>query len=200
MFIQVIDGKTNDVEAMHRQLERWERDVKPGAIGYLGSTGGCTSTGDCIIVARFESRDAAMRNSARPEQSAWWEQTAKFFVGAPRFHDSEEVQVMSHGELDRAHFVQAMEGHVSDRMRAVELEREADKVLAEVRPELIGSVTAYFDDGEFAELAYFTSEEDARRGESREMPKEVANKFAEWEQLMKVERYLDISDPWLVSS
>jgi len=61
MFIQVIEGKTNDAEALHRRIEVWERDLKPGAIGYLGSTGGCTSTGDCILVARFESREAAQR-------------------------------------------------------------------------------------------------------------------------------------------
>jgi len=70
MFIQVIEGHTRDAEALHHQLERWQRDLMPGAIGYLGSTGGCTATGDCILIARFESAEAARRNSDRPEQTA----------------------------------------------------------------------------------------------------------------------------------
>jgi hypothetical protein len=197
MFIQVIEGRTSDADALHRQLDKWERDLMPGAIGYLGSTGGCTSNGDCILIARFESKEAAQRNSARPEQDQWWEETEQLFEATPRFHESTDVQIMAHGEMDKATFVQVMEGRVTDRERAVELEREADPVLAEVRPELIGAVTAFFDDGEFAEVAYFKSEREAREGERREPPAEIAPKMAEWQRVMKVERYLDIADPWL---
>lgn len=200
MFIQVIEGKATDPEAVHRQLEIWERDLKPSAIGYLGSTGGCTSTGDCILVARFESTEAARRNSERPEQTRWWNETEQCFDGPVRFHDSVEVHVMAHGDLNKARFVQVMEGHVVDQDRAVELEHESDAVLSEVRPDLLGSVTAYFDDHEFAELAYFTSEEEAREGERRELPSEAADRFAEWEQVVKVERYMDITEPWLVKA
>ena len=32
------------------------------------------------------------------------------------------------------------------------------------------------------------------------MPKEMASKLAEWEKLRKVEKYIDITDPWLVSA
>jgi hypothetical protein len=198
MFVQVIEGKTQDPEAVHRQMEIWERDLMPGAIGYLGSTGGCTSSGDCILVARFESADAARRNSERPEQSAWWAETERCFDGPVRFHDSEDVQVMQHGDLDSAHFIQVMEGHVMDRDRAITLEHDADAVLNDVRPDLLGSVTAYFDGDEFTELAYFTSEEAAREGERKDMPSDAAEQFAEWEQVVKVERYLDLADPWLV--
>jgi hypothetical protein len=200
MFIQVIEGKTSDPDAVHRQLEIWQRDLMPGAIGYLGSTGGCTSTGDCILVARFESADAARRNSERPEQTRWWGETQKCFDGPVRFHDSVDVHVMSHGDLDDAHFVQVMEGHVADETRAAELEHQADPILSELRPDLLGTVTAYFGDHEFAELAYFTSEDAAREGERREMAGDSADKFAEWEKLMKVERYMDLTDPWLVRS
>jgi hypothetical protein len=199
MFIQVIEGKTSDPEALHEQLEKWKRDLMPGAIGYLGSTGGCTSNGDCIMIARFESRDAAQRNSDRPEQTAWWQETEQCFDGPVTFHDTEDVEVMDHGRLDDAHFVQIMEGHVTDRNRAVELEHEADAMLREIRPDLIGSVTAYFGDNEFAEVAYFTSEQDARDGERKSMPDDAAAKFDEWERVVKVERYLDLTDPWLFS-
>jgi hypothetical protein len=200
MFIQVMEGKTKDADALHERIEVWKRDLMPGAIGYLGSTGGCTSSGDCILIARFESADAARRNSARPEQDAWWKETEKVFDGPVRFHESEDVQVMQHGTLDDAHFVQVMEGHVTDRDRAVELEREADPVLASARPDLLGSVTAFFGDGEFTEVAYFTDEAAARAGESQGMPEEMADKFAQWQTVMPVERYLDIREPWLASA
>ena len=102
MFIQVIEGTSNRPDVLHRRLEVWNRELKPGAIGYLGSTGGCTACGDCIMVVRFESRDAAHRNSDRPEQTAWWEVTNRYFVGPVRFHESEDVQVMTHGALQHA--------------------------------------------------------------------------------------------------
>jgi hypothetical protein len=200
MFIQVIEGRTERPEELHERLDIWQRDLMPGAIGYLGSTGGCTSSGDCILIARFESRDAAQRNSDRPEQGAWWAETEKCFDGPPRFHDTDDVQLMNHGELDSAHFVQVMEGHVSDRTKLTELEEQADPVLAELRPDLLGSVTAYFGDGEFTEVAYFTSEDAARNAERSEMPARFGSMFAEWERLMKVDKYIDITDPWLVSA
>jgi hypothetical protein len=200
MFIQVIEGHTKDADAVYERLEVWKRDLMPGAIGYLGSTAGCTANGDCILVARFESADAARRNSERPEQTAWWEATAALFDGDVTFHDSEDVHVMEHGSFDTAHFVQVMEGHVTDRQRADTLEREADPVLARHRPDLLGSLTAYFSGGEFAEVAYFTSQEDARKGESMDMPEELGEKFAEWQQVMAVDKYLDINEPWLLKA
>ena len=200
MFIQVIEGRTNNCDALDERLDIWERDLMPGAIGYLGSTGGCASSGDFILVARFESRDAAKRNSDRPEQSAWWAETERIFEGPVRFHESDDVQLMTHGELDEAHFVQVMEGHCADRERLVALEQEADPVLARLRPELLGSMTVYFPDDEFTEVAYFTSEEEARRGERAEIPPEIASTFEEWQRLMKVERYIDIPDPRLTSA
>ena len=121
MFIQVIEGKTNDAGGLHKRLELWERDLMPGAIGYLGSTGGCTSTGDCIMIARFESRDAAQRNSDRPEQSAWWSETSKLFTGEVTFHNCGEVLSYLRGGSDDAGFVQIIQGRVSDPARFREM-------------------------------------------------------------------------------
>ena len=199
MFIQLIEGRTSDPIALHERIEVWERDVRPGAIGYLGSAGGCTDDGSFILAARFEDRDAAARNSARPEQTAWWQETEACLDGPAAFHDTDDVHVMEHGRLEDAHFVQVMEGHVSDRGAADRLEREADPVLARVRPDLLGSVVAYYGSDDFADIAYFTSEEEARAAEQREVPEDVAERFGEWEQVMKVDRYLDIREPWLTA-
>lgn len=198
MFIQVIEGSSERPDVLHRQLELWNRELKPGAIGYLGSTGGCTPDGDCIMVVRFESRDAARRNSDRPEQTAWWQATNRHFVGPVRFHESEDVQVMTHGALAHAQLVQAMDGYVTDLERAHATEADADALLAAQRPELLGSVTAYFDDGEFTELAYFSTQEVARDSRPRAMSRATADAFAEWSEVMLVERYLDLTGPWLI--
>lgn len=199
MFVQVIEGTTNDPEALQRRFEIWDRDLKPEAIGYLGSTGGCTDAGDFFVIARFEDAEAARRNSSRPEQAAWWAETERCCVGPVRFHNTEDVHVMEHGDLDEAHFVQVMEGHVTDRQQADAIERASDPMLAEVRPDLLGAVTAYFGEDEFAEIAYFTSEDDARRAERLEMTGEAGEMMAEWERVMRIDRYLDLSHPWLAS-
>lgn len=198
MFIQVIEGHTRDPEALHRLLDQWDQELRPGAVGYLGSTGGCTTAGDCILVVRFESREAAMRNSGRPEQTAWWHEMEACFDTPPAFHDSEDVQVMQHGSLDDACFVQAMDGHVTDMTRAHEVETAADDLLATERPDLLGSVTAFFDDGGFTELAYFTSEEAARDAERRTMSPEASAAFDAWMAAMPVDRYLDLREPWMM--
>ncbi len=106
---------------------------------------------------------------------------------------------MQHGDLDRARFVQVMEGRVTDKRRAHEMERESDPILAEARPDLLGSVTAFYGD-EFTEVAYFTSESEAREAETKPMPNDMAEQFKEWQSVMAVERYLDIKDPWLIKA
>ncbi len=200
MFIQVIHGRTQHPDELHDRLDIWMRDLRPGATGYLGSTGGVTQDGSFILIARFESREVAQRNSDRPEQAEWWNETEKLFDGAVTFHDTEDVHLITHGDMDSARFVQVMDGHVDDHDRAVQLEREADPLLAEIRPDLLGALTAYYDDDAFTEVAYFTSEAAARRGESSELPVEARDMLQRREEVMHVDHYLDITDPWLTSA
>lgn len=200
MFIQVIEGRTTDPEALHRRIDLWQEELEPGATGYLGSAGGCTADGSFILAVRFVDRAAAERNARREEQTAWWSETEACFDGPVSFHETEDVHVMAHGALGDAGFVQVMEGHVSDRAAADRLELEADPLLAELRPDLLGSITAYFSEDEFADIAFFTTEREARENESREMPPEFSERFDQWERVMKVERYLDIPDPWVASA
>ncbi len=70
MFVQVMQGKTSDKEGLHRQLDRWMSELRSGAKGFLGTTGGVTDDGKVFVVARFESEQAARVNSDRPEQGA----------------------------------------------------------------------------------------------------------------------------------
>lgn len=64
---------------------------------------------------------------------------------------------------------------------------------------LDGPVTAYYGDDSYADFAYFTSEADAREGEQREVPPETAGMLGDWERVMKVDRFLDVPNPWLMA-
>jgi hypothetical protein len=72
MFIQVIQGHVAEGDELKEAFDQWQRDLSPGAVGWLGSTAGITDDGMFIGLARFESADAARHNSERPEQHQWW--------------------------------------------------------------------------------------------------------------------------------
>src|SRR4051794_17845558 len=137
MFIQVIQGKTNDKASLARQNDRWEADVAPGATGYLGLTGGVADDGTVIMLARFDSEAAAKANSERPEQGSWWNDTAQSFDGEVTFQNCAEVDVEQIGNLDNAGFLQVMQGTASDKTRARELGPQLTAKIAELRPDVL---------------------------------------------------------------
>lgn len=200
MFIQLIQGRVKDPGALRAALERWRRDLAPGAVGWLGSTSGVTADGTGIALARFESEEAARRNSARPEQAAWWAETSKLFSGEVTFHDFTEVTPFLRGGSDDAHFVQVMEGRVSDPDLLRESQAAADdERLSEYRPEIIGGVLALDEEGDYADAVYFTSEEAARAGERKEIPEDLRPVLEREMAALGAPRYLDLPEPWLMS-
>jgi len=158
MFVQVIEARLNDPAMLERQLERWRKEIKPGAKGYLGSTGGNTADGRHIAVVRFESEAAAQANSKRPEQDAWMNETAKAFAGQPTFTESSDIDVLLDGGSNDAGFVQVMKGRVKDAAAFRKWGKEHEGRLKEIRPDLIGGIDVYQPDGSFISIAYFTSE------------------------------------------
>jgi hypothetical protein len=180
MFAQVIQGRTSDAKAFASAMDRWMQDLAPGAVGWLGSTGGVTDDGRVIAVARFESADAAARNSARPEQTQWWEETRRGFEGDVTFADSEDVTVDLQGDPDAAGFVQIMRGRATDAARGKALMEQMNGLdMAGLRPDILGSLSIDHDGGEWTQVIYFSSEEAAREGERREMPPEAQALMAE---------------------
>ena len=51
MFVQMIEGRVSDREGLHRQMDQWMGDLRPGATGFLGSTVGVTDDGYGIAFA-----------------------------------------------------------------------------------------------------------------------------------------------------
>ncbi|MGY1730463.1 hypothetical protein ACI798_02995 [Geodermatophilus sp. SYSU D01045] len=201
MFVQVIQGRTTDTDAVYTAIEEWVTQLSPGADGWLGSTTGVTDDGWLVAVARFESAEAARRNSDRPEQGRWWDGVRRLFDGEPTFLDSEDVVVDVFGDPDRAGFVQVIQGQTTDVQRAKELVRQVPRErLAEFRPEILATVMVTQEDGRWVQVAYFTSEDEAREGERREPPAEWREVMEELVRLAKEPpEYLDLRGPLLHS-
>ena len=200
MFVQVIRGRVTSPEQVHAALDRWSGQLAAGAGGWLGSTAGVTGDGRFVALARFESAEAARRNSDRPEQGQWWAGTSKLFTGEVIFQDSSDVTVDVHGDPDQAGFVQVMQGRVSDLGRARELMAQNPDDWTAFRPDVIGSVTVGHEGGAYTLAFYFTSEQAAREGERKEPPARLKAQMEEMNQLNIGEpEFLDLQPPWLYS-
>ncbi len=200
MFVQVIQGQVADPEQAKAALDRWVRELAPGAEGWLGTTAGVTDDGRFIAAARFESEEAARRNSDRPEQDRWWSETARLFTGEPTFRNSRDVVVDTAGDPGTAGFVQVMQGRSSDPERARQLMAEDSTDWAEFRPDLLGSVAVGHDGGTWTMVMYFTSEAAAREGERKEPPPELKAQMQEMDALsVGVPEFFDLRQPWLYS-
>jgi hypothetical protein len=200
MFAQVIQGRTSDPEIIRTATDRWVQELSPGAAGWLGSTAGVTDDGRFVVVVRFESADAARRNSERPEQGRWWEATSSAFQDVT-FLDSDDVLVELTGDPGRAEFVQVMQGRVTDAERARKIMAELPPdVMAKYRPDVLGAVMIGADDGRWTQVVYFTSEEAARAGEQQEPPAEMVEAMQEMGSLSVGEtQFLDLRRPVLSS-
>lgn len=199
MFVQILQGKVADAEALRRQWDEWIAQLAPAAAGWLGSTAGITRDDEWVGVARFESEEAARRNSDRPEQGEWWARTEPCFAGPVAFHDCADVDLLLEGGSDRAGFVQVMQGKVRDRARLEAIEEEMESVLSEFRPDFIGGLRAWHSDGRFSDVVWFTSEAEAREGEQKELPEDLKASFEEWTSLVSDVSWYDLNDPWLAS-
>jgi hypothetical protein len=200
MFVQVIQGKVSDEAKLRAAIEKWEADLADGAEGWLGSTAGVTEDGRSIALVRFESEEAAQRNSDRPEQGEWWAEASQAFDGEVTFQNSEWVDVDTPGDPSQAGFVQVMQGQGTDPDRAREIMSQDSDKWAEHRPDVLGSIIAGHEGGAYTMAIYFTSEEAAREGEKKEIPPELAKQMDEVNSLSVGEpTFYDLKDPWLRS-
>lgn len=196
MFVQIIRAKpSGNPSAVLEALDRWDKELRPGAKGFLGSTAGVTPAGEAVLIARFEDAEAAAANSSRPEQGKWWAQLEPELSNV-EFFDSAEVDEFLGGGSDDASFVQVMVGK-ADRNEALAAMSGADELLRKERPEVLGGFAAWVGDGRFFQTVYFSSEAEARQGESREASPEVQEQMARLNDILDVEEYLDLPSPRL---
>jgi hypothetical protein len=199
MFVQVIRGRVSDAAQVRDALDLWSEQLAVGAEGWLGSTAGVTGDGQFVTLARFDSEQAARRNSDRPEQHQWWMETAKLFTGEVTFADSSDVTADVRGDPDAAGFVQVMQGRGRDPDRARELMAQNPEEWAAFRPEVLGRV-AVGHGGGYTVAVYFITEEAAREGERKELPPRLRAQMEEMNKLSVGEpEFLDLRQPWLYS-
>lgn len=196
MYVQIMEGRTSDPEGIRRQGERWQQELRPDAVGFLGVTAGTTADGRTIAVVRFESEELARANSERTEQSAWFAEMEKYFDGPPSFTGSSDVDTFLGGPSLEAGFVQVMKVRGADRAHVARLDAAFEQV-AHLRPDLLGGLRVWTGDDSYVETNYFTSEAEARAGESKEFPAEVTDLLAEFADAIANTEWLDLPDPQL---
>jgi hypothetical protein len=198
MFAQVIQGKTSDAEGFQRQMDRWEQELKPGAKGFVGSTGGVAADGTVIAVVRFESEEAAKANSDRPEQGAWFEELRKYYDGDPTFTNSSDMATIGNPS-DDAGFVQVMVVKVKDRKAMEALEEKLMPDLMKQRPDLLGALRVW-DGSTSIDFNYFTSQQEAREGEKK-MDADMGEQMQQFMGLADGEpTFIDLPKPILRSA
>ena len=196
MFVQVIEGRTSNPAAIIEHGDRWQRELRPGAIGYLGVTAGVAADGRTVAIVRFEDEASARANSERPEQSAWFEGMAKLYDGEPTFTESSDVTEWMGGGSNDAGFVQVMKSIGVDRSQVEKMDA-AFEPFADQRPDLLGGLRIWTGPDSCIDVAYFTSEEEARKGEQADVPDEMKKLMGDFEQALGKTEYLDLTDPQL---
>lgn len=200
MFVQVIKGQVSDSGEVRAALDRWATELAEGATGWLGTTAGVSDDGWFVALARFESEEAAQQNSTRPEQDAWWAETATLFTGDVTFQDSTYASADVPGDPDQAGFVQVMQGKGKDPDRARELMEDDGVDWATYRPDIVGTLSLQHEGGAWTMGIYFTSEAAAREGEQKPPPPEAVAMMEELNTLMEGEpTFVDLKQPWLYS-
>jgi hypothetical protein len=195
MFIQVIQSHSSKRDEVRQLFAEWGAEPQAEPNGWLGGTYGFTDDDQLFAVIRFESKEAAMANSARPETDAMSQKMAALMDGPPTFLDCDDVTVWLDGGSDDASFVQIMKGHTDnpDGLKSV----LPDERLRADRPEIIGGTLAIADDGTWVQTVAFTSEAAAREGEQKPRPPEIREGM---EREFGDVEFFDLRDPWFESA
>jgi hypothetical protein len=199
MFIRVIQGRATNPPGIRRDLGRWQRQLAADADGWLGSTTGITDDGWSVTVVRFASEAQARRNSDRPEQREWWRDASQHLARVV-VHDASKIHLDQDGGAEEAGFVRVVQGHSDDLARMVRAV-PGQEALAGQAPHILGMTVAEHADrpGDFTQIVYFSSEQDARRLE-QESPIEAEEPAQENHRgLMADLRSFDLRDPQMLS-
>jgi hypothetical protein len=196
MFAQIVRAKVSDPDAVRSALARWVDDLAPDAKGWVGETSGVTDDGQLFVMAQFDSEGSARFNSARREQDSWWSEFSELLEGEATFRDSNNVLIQTTGNMDSAGFVQVIAGRTRDLERSRQIMTELSAIQDSARPEILGTVSVGHEDGLFTHVLFFTSEADARLGESQEAPPDAKALMDEMMALgVGMPEFLDIRSP-----
>jgi hypothetical protein len=200
MFGQVIQGHTSNPTGVRQAMERWVRDLSPGAVGWVGITAGVTHHGEFIAVFQFDGEEATRANSHPRDQDQWWTEICALLDDEVTVRNGVRTEVFRAGDLGQADFVQVVQGRVSDLDRAREHMHALQEALKVHLPALLGSVTVEHGAGGFTRALYFSTEDEARAGEL-DLPPEIRARDQEARELIVGPlEFLDLREPWLYAA
>ena len=195
MFVQIMEGRVGDREGVRTAADRWSSELRPGAVGFLRSVVGTSEDGRFVVVACFDSAESARANSERPEQGEWFAELERSLDGDVTFAESPEVTELLAGLTDQAGFVQVMKVIGAERALVDRLD-ELFSSFSDHRPDLLGVLRVWTSATDYVEVACFTSEEEARRGEAGELPDELQAAMGGFEDLLARTEFIDVTDVW----
>lgn len=195
--VQVVRGTTSSAPAVADLWRGWIDAVAPVLPGWLDVTGGVTADGDVVCVTRFADEEAARRALDHPDHRAWWQNTQPVLGADVQVHASDDVGPPEYDADPAAGFVQMMLATVADRPAVERIEHELDEAFRRWRPDSLGGYRVWLPGGKMLAVDYFTSEAEARAGESSEPPPEVADALPRWLALMGDVEWFDLRHQWV---
>lgn len=189
MYLRVAQGAVRDRQRLRTGLDRMVAALTGQGHGWLGTTAGTTDDGTAVVVTRWEDEVAP----AADERTPWWDTVVGAFDQQPAVHRYRVVLEQLRGNPHDAGFVQVLQGRILDVDRTEHLLEDVSGWQQRARPDLIGGVLGLHLDGGFTQVAYFTSEVEARAGERTAWP----HQLEELDPLVQHSHYLDLREPWM---
>lgn len=198
VFIQIIQGRASDTEALRVEYERSIGRLADQAEGWLGSTAGLTDEGAFFAAVRFASGEAARRASRQAEHEAWWQELTTVADGEASVHECSDVAEFAGGVAATAGFVEVIQGRAVDLGDILHRVAMAESSALPHQPVLLGGYIAAHDraDG-FTQLMYYPSEQAARERTSEEVRETELLQVETMSEFVTDVRRFAIPDPWL---
>ncbi len=197
MFVWIVEG---DVLAKALLRNAWEQlQVTLSAHpGWIRSAGGVDGSGHFTGMI-YLTDPQAWSEVAEDDGVKLWLVNVLKHLNAPVSSETPRASVLIDPMQESARFLQFISARTSDVERFTAVNDAFQIEVRTHRPDVVGSLIAWFDDDRFVETVLFTSEQDARNAESREFPGGIEGLFGELMQLMQGIDYRDVRDPWLAT-
>ena len=193
MIAHVVRAHVREAEALREAVLQWRHGLAR-AHRPSGCVVGQTSDGEVIAFLRFATDRAALGAT----EDAPWSSRAGDLVARAVVSVSDDVDTFLAGATAEASFVQVLRGRTVDRELARELMPQADRVLARIRPDIVGGHVAWHSDATFTEVVGFRSAAEARAAEGAPIP-EGDQAFIDLSaSTHTVDEFLDLTDLWLI--
>ncbi|MDP8931564.1 MAG: hypothetical protein M3O70_24100 [Actinomycetota bacterium] len=186
MIVEVTFGQATESQALRRAWEDHVRTLRDAGT-WLGGVAGTTDDGRFVAV---------VRTSASPTVTAA-ESLAPDLAAPPEVLRSDHLIVAYEDRPWDARFVQVMSARVLSRARYQEVEARIGQAFLDNRPDVLASYRTWPRDDLVIAVDHFSSEEEARAGEQRELPPNLREGFQEWLALLEETFWFDLTDPWL---